>query len=122
MMLSLLSRWVRPRLKVNVRHLEVTVYTRAQCCCCHKALDLLDLWDSPGVLAHGGRKVLVYAPGDAGPWFDARVPTAFALQPQAEGNLGRRMAGFFADEFEDGATRVVLIGSDAPTLDPSFVI
>src|SRR5690349_16579185 len=40
-MLSLLSRWVRPRLKVNVSHLEVTVYTRAQCCCCHKALDLL---------------------------------------------------------------------------------
>ena len=42
MMLSLLSRWVRPRLRVNVRHLEVTVYTRAQCCCCHKALDLLE--------------------------------------------------------------------------------
>jgi glutaredoxin len=40
-MMSLLSRWVRPRLKVNVRHLEVTVYTRAQCCCCHKALDVL---------------------------------------------------------------------------------
>jgi glutaredoxin len=40
-MMSLLSRWIRPRLKVNVTHLEVTVYTRAQCCCCHKAVDLL---------------------------------------------------------------------------------
>src|SRR3954452_15358095 len=43
-MMSLLSRWVRPgpKLNGNVTHLEVTVYTRAQCCCCHKALDLLE--------------------------------------------------------------------------------
>ena len=41
-MLSLLSRWTRPRLKLDVRHLDVTVYTRAQCCCCHKAVDLLE--------------------------------------------------------------------------------
>ena len=40
-MMSLLSRWVRPRPKVDASHLEVTVYTRSQCCCCHKALDLL---------------------------------------------------------------------------------
>lgn len=84
--------------------------------------DLLDLWDSPGVIAPGGRKVLVYTPGDAGPWFDERVPASFALQPQAEGDIGRRMAAFFAGEFEDGATRVVVIGSDAPTLDPSFIL
>jgi rSAM/selenodomain-associated transferase 1 len=90
----------------------------------HEAMlfDLLDLWDSPGVLAPGGRKVLVYAPGDAGPWFDPRVPASFALQPQADGDLGRRMADFFAGELEEGASRVVVIGSDAPTLDPSFVI
>src|SRR4051812_40303330 len=78
-------------------------------------------WDSPRVLAPGGRRVLVYAPGDAGPWFDARVPDSFALQPQAEGDLGRSLHAFFAGEFEDGAARVVLIGSDAPTLDPSLV-
>src|SRR4051794_35941335 len=41
-MLSLLSRWSRPRSKRDLRHLSVTVYTRAQCCCCHKALDLLN--------------------------------------------------------------------------------
>jgi glutaredoxin len=40
-MLSLLSRWTRPRPAINVAHLEVTVYTRAGCCCCHEALDLL---------------------------------------------------------------------------------
>jgi uncharacterized protein len=84
--------------------------------------DLLDLWDSPGVLAPVGRKVLVYTPDDAGPWFDPRVPESFALQPQAQGDLGRRMAEFFAGELEDGASRVVVISADAPTLDPSFVV
>lgn len=38
-MTSLLSRWMRPRLRLP--HLQVTVYTRQDCCCCHKALDLL---------------------------------------------------------------------------------
>ncbi len=40
-MISLLSRWTRPRSRLNVAHLRLTVYARAQCCCCHKALDLL---------------------------------------------------------------------------------
>src|SRR4051812_34555724 len=90
----------------------------------HEAMlfDLLDLWDAPGVIAPGGRKVLVYAPDDAGPWFDERVPASFSLQPQAEGDLGWRMAEFIAGEFEEGASRVVVIGTDAPTLDPSFVL
>jgi glutaredoxin len=36
---SLLNRVGRRR--AGARSLEVTVYTRAACCCCHKALDLL---------------------------------------------------------------------------------
>jgi rSAM/selenodomain-associated transferase 1 len=90
----------------------------------HEAMlfDVIGTWDSERVLSPGGRRVLVFAPQDAGPWFDARVPDAFALQAQAEGDLGRRMREFFAGEFEDGAERVVLIGCDAPTLDPSVVI
>jgi rSAM/selenodomain-associated transferase 1 len=90
----------------------------------HEAMlfDAIAIWSSEDVLAPGGRRVLVFSPGDAGPWFDTRVPAAFALQPQVEGDLGRRMQAFFAGEFEDGATRVVLIGTDAPTLDPTIVI
>jgi rSAM/selenodomain-associated transferase 1 len=92
----------------------------------HEAMlfDLVATWSSEDVLAPGGggRRVLVFSPGDAGPWFDARVPAAFALQPQVEGDLGERMQAFFAGEFADGATRVVLIGADAPTLDPTLVI
>jgi glutaredoxin len=38
-MKAFLPRWARTRRKAS--HLEVTVYTRAHCCCCHKALDLL---------------------------------------------------------------------------------
>jgi len=38
-MTSLFARIFRPR--VRSEHLNFTVYTRAQCCCCHKALDLL---------------------------------------------------------------------------------
>jgi glutaredoxin len=38
-MTSLLHRIFRPRRKAD--HLVFTVYTREQCCCCHKALDLL---------------------------------------------------------------------------------
>src|SRR3954471_17969870 len=38
-MTSLLSRIFRPRPKAG--HLTFTVYSRAQRCCCHKAIDLL---------------------------------------------------------------------------------
>src|SRR4051812_33630431 len=38
-MTSLLSRLIRPRRRAA--HLRVTVYTRASCCCCHKAIGLL---------------------------------------------------------------------------------
>ena len=38
-MTTLLSRLFRPSRRAD--HLNFTVYTRAQCCCCHKAIDLL---------------------------------------------------------------------------------
>lgn len=84
--------------------------------------DTLGVWSSERFLTPGGRRVLVFSPSDAGPWFDARVPETFALQAQVDGDLGQRMHAFFAGEFEDGATRVVLVGSDTPTLDPTLVI
>lgn len=39
-MTSLLSRIFRRRPRAD--HLRFTVYTRVDCCCCHKALDLLN--------------------------------------------------------------------------------
>ncbi len=90
----------------------------------HEAMlfDTIELWAFDRVLAPGGRRVFVFAPDDAGPWFDSRVPASFALQAQTGGDLGQRMKNFFAGEFEDGAAKVVLIGSDSPTLDPTHVI
>ena len=84
--------------------------------------DTLDAWDSPEILSPGGRRVLVYAPDEAGPWFDDRVPSSFAMQPQVDGDRGQRMEAFLAGELEDGAERVVLIGADSPTLDPTIVV
>src|SRR5262245_44075290 len=90
----------------------------------HEAMlfDTLETWSSEDVFTPGGRRVLVYSPEDAGPWFDSRVPACFALQPQVEGDLGTRMRLFFEGELDDGAERVILIGSDSPTLDPTVVI
>ena len=85
-------------------------------------LDTLEAWGSDRWLAPGGRRVVVFDPPEAGPWFDERVPNSLALQPQADGDLGQRMSAFFAGEFEDGADTVVLIGSDSPTLDPTLVV
>ena len=85
-------------------------------------LDLAEIWGSSSVLADGGRRVLAYSPADAGPWFDERVASTWSLVPQGDGDLGTRMRAFFDGEFADGAERVVLIGSDAPTLDPSLVV
>ena len=84
--------------------------------------DTIDLWASETILAPGGRRVFVFAPEDSGPWFDARVPDAFSLQAQSEGNFGRRLQRFFEGEFADGADRVVALFADAPTLDPTIVV
>ena len=40
-MMASVARLLRPRRQVDLSHVHVTVYTRAQCTCCHKALDLL---------------------------------------------------------------------------------
>jgi glutaredoxin len=40
-MATLLSRIFRRPSLLHASHLKFTVYTRAQCCCCHKALELL---------------------------------------------------------------------------------
>jgi glycosyltransferase A (GT-A) superfamily protein (DUF2064 family) len=89
----------------------------------HEAMlfDMLDVWDSPEILAPGGRRVLVYGPSDAGPWFDERVPASFALQPQADGDRGQRIRDFLNGELEE-ARRVVAIGANVPTLDPNIVV
>ena len=50
--------------------------------------DTLDIWDSELVLAPGGRRVLLFAPSDAGPWFDALLPASFALTAASRRGYG----------------------------------
>lgn len=84
-------------------------------------LDTMDLWNDPSTLEPGGRRVLVFAPSEAGPWFDERAPESFALQPRAEGGRGRQIQEFLAGELEE-ARRVVAIVGPAPILDPAVVV
>jgi rSAM/selenodomain-associated transferase 1 len=67
------------------------------------------------------RRVLAFAPRDTEAHFAEVARARFALTPQHDGDLGRRMAGFFADEFSAGARSVVLVGTDSPTFPPAFL-
>jgi rSAM/selenodomain-associated transferase 1 len=67
------------------------------------------------------RRVLAFAPPEGEPFFSALVQGRFSLTPQADGDLGRRMAAFFAEQFRSGAGAVVLVGADSPTLPTAFV-
>jgi len=68
-----------------------------------------------------GRRTLYFSPPDARPYFESIAPPGFTLAPQVEGDLGCRMAAYFAEQFRQGARQVVLIGSDSPTLPLDYV-
>lgn len=65
------------------------------------------------------RRVLAFAPRDAVDVFTELARGRFELEPQIEGDLGRRMAAFFAVHGDAGP--VVLVGTDSPTLPPEFI-
>ncbi|MEM1449059.1 MAG: TIGR04282 family arsenosugar biosynthesis glycosyltransferase [Planctomycetota bacterium] len=65
-------------------------------------------------------RIVTYAPADAGPWFE-RARSWAAVVPQPEGGLGDRMRAAARAAFEDGAGRVVLIGTDAPHVPPTRI-
>ncbi|MGE3803318.1 MAG: TIGR04282 family arsenosugar biosynthesis glycosyltransferase, partial [Gemmataceae bacterium] len=71
------------------------------------SLDRLATLDVPRVIAH--------APAEAAPYFTPCAAGRFQLEPQAAGDLGQRMAAFFTAHLAH-AERVVLVGSDAPSL------
>src|SRR5436309_490117 len=54
------------------------------------------------------RRILAFAPADAGDKFAGVVQDRFELRPQTEGNLGQRMAAFFASCQANGCDPVVL--------------
>jgi rSAM/selenodomain-associated transferase 1 len=63
-----------------------------------------------------GRVEVWHAGGARGERWFAREFPHILLREQAAGDLGERLCDAFARSFADGAQRVVVIGSDAPTL------
>ena len=66
--------------------------------------------------AMGGRALVAYTPDDGGDSVRAWLSGADAYMAQRDGNLGERMLSALTAVLSDGALRVVVIGSDCPTL------
>ena len=61
-------------------------------------------------------RTLAFSPPERRTDFGSLVAKDWQLWPQPEGDLGQRMQNFFAHAFSQGSQRVVLIGSDSPTI------
>lgn len=79
-----------------------------------------------GLSGAGQRREVIYAPRPRRRAFAAMLRSlpacprdprsAWQLVPQGTGDLGERLQGYFARSFARGAERVVVLGSDSPTL------
>lgn len=66
-------------------------------------------------------RVLCFTPQEHANAFTTIAGPDWTAKPQTQGDLGARMASYFAECFEAGADRVVLIGSDSPTIPTAYV-
>lgn len=66
-------------------------------------------------------RVLWYAPADAEGWFRRTLPAGWSLRPQRGHDLAARMAHLFRDHAREGYDRMVLRGTDSPTLPPEQI-
>lgn len=80
---------------------------------------LLDTLD--GVHLPGMTRVVFVDPADACDEVRAIVPRDVDVRAQAEGSLGERMRNAMASLFDEGATIVVLVGSDLPDITPERI-
>jgi rSAM/selenodomain-associated transferase 1 len=76
---------------------------------------LLDILDQHA-RSTGADLVLWYAPAESSEWFRARAPAAYRLLAQAGPDLASRMAHLFRFHASEGYDRIVLRGTDSPTL------
>jgi rSAM/selenodomain-associated transferase 1 len=67
-------------------------------------------------------RVLAFTPPSAHQYFAELSKGRFRLTPQMDGDLGQRMASFFAEQFQAGAVASVLVGSDSPTLPLGYIL
>jgi rSAM/selenodomain-associated transferase 1 len=64
---------------------------------------------------------IAFTPTDSEPYFRQTLPFPVRYIAQRGSSLGERELNIFSDLLESGASRVVLIGSDIPTLSPSHL-
>lgn len=66
-------------------------------------------------------RYLVYSPHQGRDYFAALAGNDYDLIPQEDGDLGRRMERFMADQLRAGAERVVIVGTDSPAMPPERI-
>lgn len=69
----------------------------------------------------GAARVVAVDPPEACDEVAALVPEGVSVRPQTPGSLGERMRGLMTGLFAEGATAVVLLGSDLPDMTPGVV-
>ncbi len=70
----------------------------------------------------GDRRTIVYSPLDAVQQFRLLAGPAWALEPQCDGDLGRRLTHFFDDNLLGPDDKVIVVGSDAPGIQTEHII
>ncbi|MEX2204770.1 MAG: TIGR04282 family arsenosugar biosynthesis glycosyltransferase [Myxococcota bacterium] len=76
---------------------------------------LLDILDQHGAERDCAR-ALWFTPPDARAWFERAAPAGYRLLPQRGAGLAERMAALFRCHADEGFDRIVLRGTDSPTL------
>ena len=69
----------------------------------------------------GDRRIVAYSPRQRREEFAAIAPTCWELAPQSTGDLGERLNEFFRSHLTRPDDRLVLIGTDSPTLPRGYI-
>ena len=69
----------------------------------------------------GDRRVIGFAPPERENEFQTVAGKSWTATAQVAGNLGERMSEYFREAFAMNMTRVLLIGSDSPTMPQSVI-
>jgi rSAM/selenodomain-associated transferase 1 len=112
--LGLFAKWPEPgRVKTRLARGDAAWGARAA-----RAFLLDALQRLAAVEAH---RVLAFAPPDREANFAALAADRFTLAPQADGDLGHRLAAFFREQVHAGARAIVAMGTDSPTLPIEYI-
>lgn len=103
--------------KVKTRMLSYLSHNK--CLGLYKALlrDSIDIAKKVKV----GKKVLAYHAGKGDPSYLSRIRRDFILYRQKGRNLGEKMHNAFLYEESKAGAKTIIIGSDSPTLPPSYI-